>query len=271
MNRSPGRVARKASSSCSMFRTQSPGVQGCLGFRHTSIRQPVVGRQFHKALHGLSRARAQSARGKALQLWSNGPSPRPSNARDHRKSGCQGWHPQPAIRSPLRGVENFKRHVHATQTPRHRNPGRPAHAGSASVPRGGREIHHGRARCGAGLPLLIPVARPRSWRSTSCSTELDGLFFTGSPSNVEPHRYGGEPSRPGHAARSAARRDDAAADPARDRGRRAGARRLPRFPGNERRLRRHALAARARSAGPSRASRGPRRSRWTCSTRRRTK
>jgi putative glutamine amidotransferase len=27
--------------------------------------------------------------------------------------------------------------------------------------------------------------------------ELDGLMFTGSPSNVEPHVYGGEPSRPG--------------------------------------------------------------------------
>src|SRR3546814_15735556 len=28
---------------------------------------------------------------------------------------------------------------------------------------------------------------------------LDGLFLTGSPSNVEPHRYGGTPSREGTA------------------------------------------------------------------------
>src|SRR6185437_13309167 len=41
------------------------------------------------------------------------------------------------------------------------------------------------AREAGGLPLLVPG--------------LDGLFLTGSPSNVEPHHYGGAPSRPGTA------------------------------------------------------------------------
>ena len=48
-------------------------------------------------------------------------------------------------------------------------------------------------------PAALPVisgARRRNWRWTNCST-VDGLLFTGSPSNVEPHHYRGEPSRPG--------------------------------------------------------------------------
>jgi putative glutamine amidotransferase len=48
----------------------------------------------------------------------------------------------------------------------------------------------------SGLPLLIPAA------GAACNAEalagcLDGLLITGSPSNVEPHHYGGEPSRAG--------------------------------------------------------------------------
>jgi putative glutamine amidotransferase len=47
-----------------------------------------------------------------------------------------------------------------------------------------------------GLPLLIPALGARvdvaAWIG-----RLDGLLLTGSPSNVEPHHYGGEPSRPG--------------------------------------------------------------------------
>lgn len=47
-----------------------------------------------------------------------------------------------------------------------------------------------------GLPLLIPALGARvdvrQWVA-----RLDGLLLTGSPSNVEPHHYGGEPSRPG--------------------------------------------------------------------------
>ena len=63
-------------------------------------------------------------------------------------------------------------------------------------------------RAVGALPVLIPAigpefegeaqltadARPR------CSTALDGMLLTGSPSNVEPHHYGKE-SRPGTAAR----------------------------------------------------------------------
>jgi putative glutamine amidotransferase len=44
---------------------------------------------------------------------------------------------------------------------------------------------------GAGaLPLVIPALGPR----LDCDAlldEIDGLLITGSPSNVEPHHYGG--------------------------------------------------------------------------------
>ncbi|HYP79147.1 MAG TPA: gamma-glutamyl-gamma-aminobutyrate hydrolase family protein [Steroidobacteraceae bacterium] len=47
-----------------------------------------------------------------------------------------------------------------------------------------------------GLPLLIP-SLAEELGLPGLIAELDGLLFTGSPSNVEPHRYGGEASRPG--------------------------------------------------------------------------
>ncbi|HLJ64010.1 MAG TPA: gamma-glutamyl-gamma-aminobutyrate hydrolase family protein [Stellaceae bacterium] len=48
----------------------------------------------------------------------------------------------------------------------------------------------------AGLPLLIPaIMEPLDPAELVAS--LDGLLLTGSPSNVEPHHYGGRPSRPG--------------------------------------------------------------------------
>src|ERR1051326_5209762 len=46
------------------------------------------------------------------------------------------------------------------------------------------------------LPLLIPAIGPK----TDCGAlldGLDGLLITGSPSNVEPHHYGGPPSMEG--------------------------------------------------------------------------
>jgi putative glutamine amidotransferase len=50
---------------------------------------------------------------------------------------------------------------------------------------------------GAGaLPLLIP-ALGRELALDDLLANLDGLLFTGSPSNVEPHHYRGEPSAPG--------------------------------------------------------------------------
>ena len=50
---------------------------------------------------------------------------------------------------------------------------------------------------GAGaLPFIMPALGDEmdleDWLQ-----RIDGLFLTGSPSNVEPHHYGGEPSRPG--------------------------------------------------------------------------
>ena len=59
---------------------------------------------------------------------------------------------------------------------------------------------------GAGvLPILLPcLEEGRDLRALSAHVDpvqlldmLDGVFFTGSPSNVEPHHYGGAPSAPG--------------------------------------------------------------------------
>ena len=55
-----------------------------------------------------------------------------------------------------------------------------------------------------GLPLIIPALGPRL-DFEALLAELDGLLITGSPSNVEPHHYGGLAVRP-----------DSPCDPARD-------------------------------------------------------
>ncbi len=47
-----------------------------------------------------------------------------------------------------------------------------------------------------GYPNLIP-ALPEDVPLDEIVSRLDGLFLTGSPSNVEPHHYQGEPSREG--------------------------------------------------------------------------
>jgi putative glutamine amidotransferase len=46
------------------------------------------------------------------------------------------------------------------------------------------------------VPLIVP-ALASQFRLEELLDRLDGLLLTGSPSNVEPHRYGGEPSEPG--------------------------------------------------------------------------
>ncbi len=46
------------------------------------------------------------------------------------------------------------------------------------------------------LPLVIP-ALAEELRFEELLERLDGLLFTGSPSNVEPHHYAGPPSAPG--------------------------------------------------------------------------
>jgi putative glutamine amidotransferase len=46
------------------------------------------------------------------------------------------------------------------------------------------------------LPFVIP-ALADSVDQDEVLRHLDGVFFTGSPSNVEPHHYDGEPSKPG--------------------------------------------------------------------------
>ena len=47
-----------------------------------------------------------------------------------------------------------------------------------------------------GIPFLIP-ALGDTIEADSILDRVDGLLLTGSPSNVEPHHYDGEPSRPG--------------------------------------------------------------------------
>lgn len=47
-----------------------------------------------------------------------------------------------------------------------------------------------------GVPLIIPALGNESDIATLLAT-LDGVLLTGSPSNVEPHHYGGPPSRDG--------------------------------------------------------------------------
>jgi len=46
------------------------------------------------------------------------------------------------------------------------------------------------------IPLLIP-SLAEELRLDELLERLDGIFFTGSPSNVEPHHYDGTPSEPG--------------------------------------------------------------------------
>ncbi len=46
------------------------------------------------------------------------------------------------------------------------------------------------------LPFMIPALGERL-DPGALLAQVDGLLLTGSPSNVEPHRYGGEPSAPG--------------------------------------------------------------------------
>ncbi|TBU99167.1 gamma-glutamyl-gamma-aminobutyrate hydrolase family protein [Stutzerimonas kirkiae] len=52
-----------------------------------------------------------------------------------------------------------------------------------------------RAAALAGLPLVIPALE--SLKLEDLLENVDGLLFTGSPSNVEPHRYSGPGSAPG--------------------------------------------------------------------------
>jgi putative glutamine amidotransferase len=52
------------------------------------------------------------------------------------------------------------------------------------------------AQAAEAVPLLIP-SLGADMSVEQWLAEVDGIFFTGSPSNVEPHHYHGEASRPG--------------------------------------------------------------------------
>lgn len=50
---------------------------------------------------------------------------------------------------------------------------------------------------GCGIPVLMPTTQP-ALPLTDLLDELDGVFLTGSPSNIEPSHYGDEPSWEGN-------------------------------------------------------------------------
>jgi putative glutamine amidotransferase len=60
----------------------------------------------------------------------------------------------------------------------------------------GEKYAHAVARAAHGLPLLVP-SLPEPLDVDAVLAELDGLLLPGSPSNVEPYHYDGEPSVPG--------------------------------------------------------------------------
>ncbi len=60
----------------------------------------------------------------------------------------------------------------------------------------GEKYIHAVEAAADGFPLLIPVL-PEPLPVEEVLARVDGILFTGSPSNVEPARYGGEPSAPG--------------------------------------------------------------------------
>lgn len=60
---------------------------------------------------------------------------------------------------------------------------------------GEKYIHAVEAAADA-FPLLVPVM-PEPLPVEEILARVDGILFTGSPSNVEPRHYGGEPSAPG--------------------------------------------------------------------------
>ncbi len=119
------------------------------------------------------------------------------------------------------------------------------------------------------VPVLVPALGERYLREWLAS--FDGILFTGSPSNVEPHRYLGPKSAPGtlHDPER-----DATTLPDDQRRRRCGhadPRHLPRLPGDQRRARRLAHAEAPGRPRQPRPSRGHRPCRWKSSTSRRTR
>jgi len=60
----------------------------------------------------------------------------------------------------------------------------------------GEKYIHAIVQASQALPLLIPVL-PEPLDLAEILANVDGVLFTGSPSNVEPRHYGGEPSEPG--------------------------------------------------------------------------
>ena len=51
------------------------------------------------------------------------------------------------------------------------------------------------AQAADAVPVLVPALGEQHLQDWLDS--FDGILFTGSPSNVEPHRYQGDPSAPG--------------------------------------------------------------------------
>ena len=126
------------------------------------------------------------------------------------------------------------------------------------------------ARAADAIPVLIPVAGPagpdRGAARACRRSAADRQCLERRAASL---CRAGERLR--HAARFASRCPDPAAHPAGRGKRRAGARCLPRLPGNERRLRRHALAEGPRGTRARAIIARTRRIPWRCSTDRLTK
>lgn len=60
----------------------------------------------------------------------------------------------------------------------------------------GEKYIHAIVQAAEALPVLIPVL-PQPLELEEILEAVDGVLFTGSPSNVQPLHYGGEPSAPG--------------------------------------------------------------------------
>ena len=126
------------------------------------------------------------------------------------------------------------------------------------------------AEAADAVPVLIPSLGDEVDLDAILDS-VDGILLTGSPSNVEPQRYAGPASDPGtlHDPHR-----DATTLPLIPRVIAAGMpllRGLPRFPGDERRVRRYAVAEGAGSAGHARPPRGQERAAGSRSTSRRTR
>ena len=99
-------------------------------------------------------------------------------------------------KSPFKDVQNLKHFVMRVRRPVIGIPADRRMLGAHPFHAVGEKYITALLDAAGAMPLLIP-SLGRELVLDELVAELDGLFFTGSQSNVEPHHYGGESSRPG--------------------------------------------------------------------------